>query len=89
MTTTWRLNISLGRTKEHIRAYISSSEVVELRAEAEVSNTEKLRIAQICEEFERAVRQMLVAATPTPEEEVPDEEEKHAAQGAQEDEQET
>ncbi len=66
----------------------TSMTCLELRAEAEVSNTEKLRIAQTCEEFERAVRQMLVAATPTPEEEVPDEEEKHAAQGAQEDEQE-
>ena len=35
------------------------------------------------------VQQMLVAATPTSEEEVPEKEEKQAAQGAQEDEVET
>ena len=84
-----RVREALARTKEHIRAYISSSEVGELRAEAEVSDTERLRIAQTCEEFERVVREMLVAATPTPEEEVLEEEEKQAAQGAQEGEQET
>ena len=50
----------------------------------------RLGRSQTCEEFERIVREMLVATTPTPEEEVPsEEEEKQAAQGAQEDEQET
>ena len=42
-------------------------------------------IAQTCEEFERAVRQMLAVAA-VPEEEAPAEDEEEAAQGAQEDE---
>ena len=83
-----RVREALGKTKELIRTYISSSEVKELRSETVTLNTENLRITQACEDFENAVRDMLAADPPDPEvEDVAPEED--AAQGAQEDEAET
>ena len=74
---------ALGRTKELIRAYISSSEVEELRAANFILTGEKFRITEACEEFEHAVREMLEAA-PQSEKEAPAEEEEDVNQDEQE-----
>ena len=88
MTCLDRVREALGRTREHIRAYISSSEVEELRAEVDTLNTENDRITEVCEEFEQAVRELLVESPAEPEvEDVAPEDD--ADQGEQEDEAET
>ena len=66
MTCLDRVREALGRTRELIRAYISSSEVKELRAEAVALNTENLKLTEACEEFERSVRELLVEAPADP-----------------------
>ena len=86
-----RVREALGRTKELIRAYISRSEVEELRAGNLILKGEKLRITEACEEFEHAVLEMLEAApaAPAPEKEAPADQEEDVNQDEQEDEAET
>ena len=66
MTCLDRVREALGRTRELIRAYISSSEVKELRAETVTLNTENLRITEVCEQFEHAVRELLEVSPADP-----------------------
>ena len=66
MTCLDRVREALGRTRELIRSYISSSEVKELRAETVALNTENQKLTEACEEFEQSVRELLVASPPDP-----------------------